>query len=114
MVAHRTYGHRRRFSLFSRLRGAAGPAGVILLLAYFSYHAVQGNYGLLALRGVNDRHAELSEQAARLASERAALEARVDLLRPQHVDPDMLDEQVRRSLGFIRPDESVILLDPAE
>ncbi len=45
--------------------------------------------------------------AARQA-EHERLAAKVALLGPDHIDPDMLDEQVRRYLGLAHPDEIVI------
>jgi cell division protein FtsB len=47
----------------------------------------------------------------RVHAERAALEHRVRLLRPESVDPDLLDEQARARLGLSQPDEVVILKD---
>jgi len=79
------------------------------MMAYFFYHAVQGEHGLLALREINARAAELQPKAEALADHRRALEARVALLQPDSLDPDMLDEQARRRLGFVHPDEIVIL-----
>jgi len=92
-----------------RLRRAVPPALFIFLMAYFFYHAVQGEYGLLALKEIDARAEKLAERAAELRAERRALEARVALLRPDKLDPDMLDEQARRRLGFVRPGEIVIL-----
>jgi len=40
-----------------------------------------------------------------------ALEHRVSLLRPESVDPDMLEEQARSRLGLTDRDEVVILKD---
>jgi len=92
-----------------RLRRALPSAVFIGMLAYFLYHAVQGEHGLLALRELNARAEQLQPQAVALAAERRALEARLALLQPDSLDPDMLDEQARRRLGFLHPDEIVIL-----
>lgn len=78
-------------------------------MAYFLYHAVQGEHGLLALRDLNARAAELQPKAEAAAARRAALEKRLALLQPDGLDPDMLDEQARKRLGFVHPDEIVIL-----
>jgi len=44
-------------------------------------------------------------------SERQKLERRVQLMQPGHVDPDMLDEQSRATLGYAQPDELTIYLN---
>jgi len=48
---------------------------------------------------------------AELKEKRQKIEANVHLMRPNSLDPDMADEQVRRSLGYTRPDEIVIHLN---
>ncbi len=90
------------------MRRAAAPAFGALLAVYFSYHLVQGEHGLIAyleLRGqVAARLAELDV----LQAEKSKFAHRVRLLRPDSLDPDLLDEQARRMLGFAHPDEFVI------
>ena len=88
------------------------PAAFVALFAYFAYHALQGGNGLWALRDLDAEAARLSHEAAILHAERERLESRVALLRPDNLDPDLLDEEARRTLGFVRPDEVVILLTP--
>ena len=85
--------------------------GVSLAL-YFSYHAVSGSRGLLTWREL-DRDLEATRQElARLRADRQALEHRVERLRPGSLDPDLLDELVRRQLSFAAPDDVIILLAP--
>lgn len=79
-------------------------------MAYFGYHAVAGNAGLLNLPGYRAEAARLERVAARTAEQRAALEHRVDLLSGRGADPDLADELVRQNLGLVRPDEVVIAL----
>lgn len=93
-----------------RTRGALGPALCLCALAYFGYHAVQGNYGLLALKDLERQRAELEVRATTLAVEHETLAARVGLLKPQHIDPDMLEEQVRATLGFAHADDVMIII----
>lgn len=99
----RTQSYRRRLSR------AAAPAAFLCLISYFGYHAVHGDHGLLALRDLNARAQAMEHQAAALADRRRQLETKVALLRPDNLDPDMLDERARRTLGFVHPDEIVIL-----
>jgi cell division protein FtsB len=47
-----------------------------------------------------------------IRAERQTIEHRVSQLRPQSLDPDLLDERAREVLGFAHPNERVILLEP--
>ncbi|GAB4126384.1 MAG: hypothetical protein Kow00104_11500 [Rhodothalassiaceae bacterium] len=83
----------------------------MLLMCYFLYHAFQGEHGLIALRELDRRAALLELELAGLGARRSALESETALMRPDALDPDMLDEQARRALGLVHPDE-VVILDP--
>jgi cell division protein FtsB len=44
--------------------------------------------------------------------QRQVLDLRVSNLKPDHVDPDLLDEQVRATLNLVAPDE-IVIMQPA-
>lgn len=79
------------------------------LFAYFTFHLMHGDMGYFALRGIRLKLAETQDRHDHLLAERTALENRVKLLRPKSLDLDMLDERARVVLGFVNPDERVIL-----
>jgi len=79
------------------------------LFIYFAFHLMHGDMGYFALRGIKQKLAESQEKHDHLLTERLALENRVKLLRPKSLDLDMLDERARVVLGFVSPDERVIL-----
>ena len=85
------------------------PGVVMCLIAYFCYHAVQGELGLLSYVRLERQKSSLEAEAAAVAAQRAVLEHRVRLMAPDRVDPDLLDELARYELGFAHPDEIVIL-----
>lgn len=90
-----------------------GPLLGLALTGYFAYHLVEGDRGLRAwVRLVQDLRVA-KENLAAVSAERAELEHRVSHMRPDHVDPDLLDAQVRRTLDLVRPDE-IIIMTPAE
>ncbi|HXV73931.1 MAG TPA: septum formation initiator family protein [Sphingomonadales bacterium] len=95
-----------------RLGKALGPAFLMMALAYFAYHAIEGNRGLLALRALNADLALLEGKAAAVKAERQALEAKVTNLRRDNLDLDLLDERARDVLGYSEPGEVVIFTDP--
>ena len=88
-------------------------AAIFVLIAflvggYFTFAAVQGDYGLF-------RRAEIEAQERALAARLATLQAQVDemenltaRLSDSYLDLDLLDQQARDVLGMIRADEIVI------
>ena len=94
-----------------RLKKALGPALFLVTLVYFGYHSVEGDHGLLSLRGLNAEMAELEQKAAGVQAEKAALEGKVANLRRDNLDLDLLDERARAVLGFHEPNEVVIFQD---
>lgn len=89
-------------------RAKAVPFVCILLLVYFGYHAVEGERGLLSWLQVSQQVEHSRSTLALVTKEREALGRRVGSLRPDSLDPDMLDERARFMLNFARPDEVVI------
>ena len=102
-----------RAALTDLVLRAAFPTACLAIIAYFAFHAVAGNTGLLQWREYRSEHATLMRQAAQVAAQRTALERQTALLDPRHVDPDLADELVRKNLGVVRPDEVVVDLPPA-
>ncbi len=92
-----------------RLPNISAQLVLACVVFYFAYHAVEGDRGLNAWWRLSHK-IELSEATlAALDSQRDSLEDRVAILRPQSLDPDMLEERARVLLNFGRPDEIVIL-----
>ncbi|HEX9809381.1 MAG TPA: septum formation initiator family protein [Alphaproteobacteria bacterium] len=91
-----------------RARHIVGPVLAASLFAYFAYHAVQGDRGLIAWLKLSQQVDEARIEAARLAETRAGLAHRVRLMSPESLDPDLLEERARAVLGYIRADEVVI------
>ena len=85
------------------------PALTAAYLGYFGFHAMHGSYGLLARTQFEAQASELEVQLADLQAEHDALEARAALLRPENLDPDMVDEWARRNLNVIAPNEFVLI-----
>jgi cell division protein FtsB len=84
--------------------------GILLLLGGLT---LAGPYGVLAW-GENIALLQQREtRVAALKAEKDELENRVALLDPDHVDPDLATELVRRNLNVAHPDEYVIELEPA-
>jgi len=95
-----------------RARVLVAPMFGLALTGYFAYHLVEGDRGLRAWLRVTQELRLAKENLAAAAAERAALEHRVSHLRSDHVDPDLLDTQARKTLDVVAPDEIVIIEPP--
>lgn len=94
--------------LRKRARQITLPILGACVFGYFAYHAVQGDRGIIAWMVLNQQIREASAAQAELAAERATLERRAKLLRPDSLDPDMLAERARIMLNLAHMDELVI------
>jgi cell division protein FtsB len=92
-----------------RAKVLAAPVFGLALIGYFAYHLVEGERGLRAWLRVSQELRAAKAKLADIAAERAALDHRVSHMRPDHVDPDLLDSQVRTTLDLAAPDEIVIM-----
>ena len=92
-----------------RLRDALVPLVAAIAIAYFAYHAMHGRYGFINWLSLQDRVATLKGELKDVSAEREKLERRVALLRPESLDPDLLDERARAALGYAGPNEIIIL-----
>ena len=79
------------------------------VVGYFLYHTIQGSHGWVAQVRLQNELQSAHETLVRLQNEREALDRRVHLLRPESLDPDLLDEEARKALNYSKPNEIVIL-----
>jgi cell division protein FtsB len=82
--------------------------GCLLILGYFAWHAWHGPRGYEYQEQLSGKLALLEADRMDVAKRRSILEARVSLMRPEHVDLDMLDELARKTLSMLRSNELVI------
>ncbi len=92
-------------------RQVAVPTAYVLvvgIIAIFVHSGLQGEHGLAAQREAEREQRRLNAELAALQAERTALADKVRRISEGYLDLDLLDEQARRVLGYIRPDELVI------
>ncbi len=77
------------------------------LLGYFAWHAWKGPRGYPYQQGLSDQLAMLQQKYETLEAQRIRQEAKVTLLRPESIDPDLLDEMARKNLEMARPGDIV-------
>jgi len=81
----------------------------IAALGYFGFHAMSGELGMVGRAMIERQVSELEAELETLTGERQQLVARVSLLRPESLDPDMLDERARLNLNLVHTNELVVL-----
>ena len=84
-------------------------AAMSLATAYFAYHAFAGEQGLGKWTDMQGKLADKKDVLAVLEVENAALRKDIARLTPGHEDPDLIEVLARRELGFVYPDELVIV-----
>ena len=92
-----------------RARFIIGPVLGLALTGYFAYHLIEGDRGLLAWLRLTHEIRDESANLQTLRAHREALDQRVYNLKPDHLDPDLLDERVRATLNLAAPGETVIM-----
>lgn len=78
------------------------------LSVYFTFAAVQGNFGLFARVEIAAERDALTRDLAALSAEIATMENLTQRLSDNFLDLDLLDQQARDVLGLLRADEIVI------
>jgi cell division protein FtsB len=92
-----------------RARFLVGPLLGAALTSYFVYHTVEGDRGLRAWRDITQQLRVANDALVTVQAERDALAHKVAGLDPNHVDPDLLDQQIRANLDLVAPGEIVVM-----
>jgi cell division protein FtsB len=79
------------------------------VVGYFLFHAHHGARGLETLGGLREKLGEMEAELAALASERQGWEKRLNLMRDEMVDRDLLEERARAALGRVHRNDVVVM-----
>jgi len=90
------------------ISGVLLPLALLIVGAYFTFAAVQGDFGLFSRIQVDAEAEELRIELAQLQSQTQRMEILTRRLSDEFLDLDLLDEQAREILGYVRADEIVI------
>jgi cell division protein FtsB len=77
----------------------------LALLSSFTWYAYKGPRGYDYRSSLDVKIAELEVENLKLVNEKQALDKRVQRLRPEHIDRDMLEELARSDLKMAYPNE---------
>ena len=94
--------------MYERLRPFIPSVLLAVLIAYFGFHALTGERGLLTSGQREQTLAARTDELKQIRAERMDLEARARLLRDSSLSADLLEERARSLLGFADPDDYVI------
>ncbi|MEM7169497.1 MAG: septum formation initiator family protein [Pseudomonadota bacterium] len=95
--------------LKNRLRQALPQVTAAVLVGYFLFHAVQGDRGVNAWLTLKSELEKAEALQSQLAGQRGDLEKRVALLKPDHLDADLLEERARLLLNYGASDDYILL-----
>lgn len=90
------------------LRKIAVPALCVGAAIYFAHHALYDPQGWRHSAQLTQDLKSAEEELKAEQAKTGELQQRVDGLSGKSLDPDLLDEQARKSLGLAQPDEIII------
>jgi len=90
------------------LAGLLLPMGLLFVGAYFTFAAVQGDYGLFRRIQIEAERDIYQAELDALMAQRAEMELLTRRLSDDYLDLDLLDQQARERLGYMRADEVVL------
>ncbi len=82
----------------------------LVLLSYFIWQAELGPRGFKYQSTLTAQGFKLKSDLDTLKQQRKLLEDKVAELRPDSIDPDLLDEMARQSLNFASPNQYLVYL----
>ncbi|MCX8501847.1 MAG: septum formation initiator family protein [Alphaproteobacteria bacterium] len=99
-----------RFIRLRRARIKLLYGAIVLVSLYFGSSLIFGNRGILANNRIIAGIDAAQNYLAFLSRDEARLQRQIDLLVSKKRDPDMLEETIRKELGYGKPHEIVVLL----
>jgi cell division protein FtsB len=80
----------------------------LALLSSFAWYAYEGPRGYDYRSSLDIKIADLAEENLKLVGEKQELEKRVQSMRPEHIDRDMLEELARGELRMAYPNQLIV------
>ncbi|MFT7433052.1 MAG: cell division protein FtsB [Alphaproteobacteria bacterium] len=100
--------------LFVELKNRANkllfPFLVLLVLVYTYYQMLTGDRGLVVWYDLNAQVEDITTQNLALAEQVSLTDVKINRLKGATLDPDYIDEQIRKNLPRMHKNETVIFL----
>lgn len=80
----------------------------LLAIMYFAFSAIRGDLGVIERLTLVAQYEDLSAERATLTAEIEAMKNKAYRLSDSFLDIDLLDEQARDVLGYLRADDLVL------
>ena len=81
------------------------------MIAFFGFHTITGERGILARPQLEHKIMQAEEQLALLEKHQSFLSHRIALMHVDGVDADMLAEKARSELGLYAPNDVIVSID---
>lgn len=81
----------------------------LAVVGYFTFHAFNGDHGIIAHKSYVTRVEGLKAELSDLQAQRQQIEHRIALLKPDSLDPDMLEERARETLNLAHPRDVMVI-----
>ena len=81
------------------------------MIAFFGFHTITGERGILARPQLEHKIMQAEEQLALLEKHQSFLSQRIALMHLDGVDADILAETARSELGLYAPNDVIISID---
>ncbi|HCI48511.1 MAG TPA: septum formation initiator [Holosporales bacterium] len=88
------------------------PASSSILFIYFFWHILSGDHGWFSWRSLETELQDSRKILLVLEEEEKKLQNKVKLMRPKHLDRDLLDEKAREMLN-VADDQDIVVIDDA-
>lgn len=101
--------------MYMPIRKSVSVAGSVVMvgtmIAFFGFHTIAGERGILARPELERKISVAEEQLMLLTKHQSHLTQRIALLRSDSLDADMLEETARAELGLYAPGDVIISID---
>ena len=81
------------------------------MVAFFGFHTVAGDRGILARPHLERKITQAQEQLSLLKKHHSFLSHRISLMQKDGVDADILAETARSELGLFAPNDVIVSID---
>tara|TARA_R110000868_G_scaffold189695_2_gene433137 strand:- start:183713 stop:184024 length:312 start_codon:yes stop_codon:yes gene_type:complete len=100
--------------LFTELKNRANkllfPFLILLVLVYTYYQMLTGDRGLMVWYDLNTQVEDIATQNLALSEQVSLTDVKIKRLKGDTLDPDYVDEQIRKNLPRMHENETVIFL----